>query len=161
MVSSKTGEERMSATDPSSSLNFPTICPSRSLLAVHSTSSVPCSSIRTSSSFPSFANCGGKGRVDEDEIFMGINMEMLCQWTSESNASTRRYYWRDLTNLATAPVFRIVITNKYCKFQMAIIIQYNTCTDHKIYSIYKQDVPSEKIARDNLRGIVIMSSCMN
>jgi hypothetical protein len=30
--------------------------------------------MRTSSSLPSFASCGGRGAVDEDEIVIGINM---------------------------------------------------------------------------------------
>ena len=64
-------------TDPSSSRNFPTSCPSRSLGSAHSTSSAPCSSISTSSSFPSFASCGGRG-ADEfgepAEMVMGISI---------------------------------------------------------------------------------------
>jgi len=68
--------------DPSSKRNLPTTCPSFSPALVHSTSSEPCSSMRTSSSFPSFAICGGSLRVGgEGEVAVGndndIGMNMV------------------------------------------------------------------------------------
>jgi len=79
-------------TDPSSNRNVPTICPSLSLLSVHSTSSEPCSSMRTSSSFPSFVSCAGSEAVDEDVIVIGINIGKKYRWERVLR-TTRQSRW--------------------------------------------------------------------